>query len=96
MFSLLKEKNLPPVPVKYCIQSLQDSIYLDMNKAFIKTYVMNTYAGAFIGFSHSIVDTLIFHFLEKDVVPDIEMEIVAAVVSLPVSTYTEMENIMVK
>ena len=55
---------------------------------------MKTYAGAFIGFSHSIVDTLIFHFLEKDVVPDIEMEIVAAVVSLPVSTYTEMENII--
>ena len=67
-----------------------------MNKAFLKTYAMKTYAGAFIGFSHSIVDTLIFHFLEKDVVPDIEMEIVAAVVSLPVSTYTKMENLMVK
>lgn len=65
MFSLLKEKNLPPVPVWYCKQS----------------------AGAFIGFSHSIVDTLIFHFLEKDVVPAIAMEIVAAVVPLPVSTY---------
>ena len=42
------------------------------------------------------MDTLIFHFLEKDVVPAIAMEIVAAVVPLPVSTYTEMENIMRK
>ena len=53
---------------------------------------MKTYAGALLGFSHSIWDTLIFHFLEKDVVPAIEMEIVAAVLPLPVSTYTGIKN----
>ena len=47
-----------------------------------------TYAGALLGFRQSILVTLIFHFLLKDVVPEIEIEILAAFDFFPVSTYT--------